>query len=145
MTVANIRSFYLPLCCLKRKNLKAKSNNNFWQTITVYNALQLMSEFLRVNEAPGFTDVKTKVQIIIRSTRHALRYFELLISSPWENEGNRKYHHLSTKGLVTVISSPKDVYGSISGEMDHNFNLHRPKGGWSKPPSCFLWITFLKS
>ena len=72
MTVANIRSVYLPLCCLKRKNLKAKSNNNFWQTITVENPLQLMSEFLKLKEAPRFTDVKTKVQIIICSTRHLL-------------------------------------------------------------------------
>ena len=40
----------------------------------------------------------------------------------------------------------KDVYGSISGEMDRNFNLRRPTGGrgWSNPPHAFLWITFLR-
>ena len=44
-----------------------------------------------------------------------------------------------------MISSPKSVYGFISGEMDLNFNLCRPKGGGVKqPPSCFLWITFLR-
>ena len=39
----------------------------------------------------------------------------------------------------------KDVYSSISGEMDRNFNLRRPKGGVEQTPLMFLWITFLRA